>query len=509
VTKEDISDSHPWRATLGFALLVALLVLAAASKSVLYDTMDPDAFWHLRVAEQLQRDGIGPLVDELSFASVKEPWTPYSWLAELGMKSVWDAGGYRAAVAAQAITVAAFFTFVALACVESCSAPRPYIGIALAVTFAGYVALPYLSFRPVTLAFALLALCAWLVARDRRLDERTPAVWAIVPLTVVLVNVHLFALFVPAWMLAVTIGALRERREVSHWSEQSEVNRRARRYAILTVLCAAACCATPMLPGLLRSLRHLGTRDPMVEASLITELRPFYHGQGGLITMAVLLVAAAVVIRTRWQFRTGEWLCVLLGAAAFVWKGRLAPAFVLSAAPMLAAAMPTLRGRLLGRPVVTAALAAVIGFGGWHVVSSFPAPDLPLAAWLNRHGPDTHGYPCEAANFVATRIEPRQGRIINDFNWGGYLAWQLGPRFQVYMDARTQVYDPDFWNTTCLGSESKLRDALRSVRADAAIVPLPSHRLERSLQSLGWKRAYVDDRASVMLPPDAPLADVR
>jgi hypothetical protein len=57
---------------------------AAASKSILYDTLDPDCFWHLRVAEQLQRDGIRPLVDPMSFMSIKDPWTPYSWLAELG-----------------------------------------------------------------------------------------------------------------------------------------------------------------------------------------------------------------------------------------------------------------------------------------------------------------------------------------------------------------------------------------------------------------------------------------
>ena len=52
--------------------------------------LDPDCFWHIRVAEQLEREGIHPIVDQLSFASIKDPWTPYSWLAELGMKWVWD-----------------------------------------------------------------------------------------------------------------------------------------------------------------------------------------------------------------------------------------------------------------------------------------------------------------------------------------------------------------------------------------------------------------------------------
>src|SRR5438046_9216924 len=94
-------------------LMIALLALVAAGKAVLYDTLDPDCFWHLRVADQLHRDGIGPLVDDLSFASSKLPWTPYSWLAELGMKTLWDAGGYRAAVAAQAVMQIALLAFLA------------------------------------------------------------------------------------------------------------------------------------------------------------------------------------------------------------------------------------------------------------------------------------------------------------------------------------------------------------------------------------------------------------
>jgi len=72
------------RLPIGFWLLIALLALCAGGKAILYDTLDPDCFWQLRVADQLCHDGIGPLVDRISFASEKEPWTPYSWLAELG-----------------------------------------------------------------------------------------------------------------------------------------------------------------------------------------------------------------------------------------------------------------------------------------------------------------------------------------------------------------------------------------------------------------------------------------
>ena len=101
-----------------FWLMTSLLALFAASKAILFDTLDPDSFWHLRVAEQLQKQGIGPIVDDLSFASIKTPWTPYSWLAELGMKTLWDFGGYRAAIVAQALMMAGLVFFIALAAWE-------------------------------------------------------------------------------------------------------------------------------------------------------------------------------------------------------------------------------------------------------------------------------------------------------------------------------------------------------------------------------------------------------
>ena len=84
-------------------LAVGLILLPVAGKAILVDTLDPDCFWHLRVAEQLHGDGIAPLVDRLSFASNQMPWTPYSWLAELGMRWLWSHAGWRGAVATQAI----------------------------------------------------------------------------------------------------------------------------------------------------------------------------------------------------------------------------------------------------------------------------------------------------------------------------------------------------------------------------------------------------------------------
>src|SRR5690349_21731947 len=107
----EAAEQPDCRATVSFVLLITAIALVGVGKAVLSDTLDPDLFWHLRVADQLRAEGIGPIVDHLSFSSMKEPWTPYSWLAELAMKSLWDAGGYRATIAAYALLVALLLMF--------------------------------------------------------------------------------------------------------------------------------------------------------------------------------------------------------------------------------------------------------------------------------------------------------------------------------------------------------------------------------------------------------------
>src|SRR5580658_7351140 len=104
---------------LGFWLLLSLLAMVAVGKVVIGDTLDPDCFWHLRVGGEIVKAGWPrPLVDDLSFSSLRTPWTPYSWLAEVAMKKLWDAGGFRAAIAVQAAMEAAFILLMGMSAFE-------------------------------------------------------------------------------------------------------------------------------------------------------------------------------------------------------------------------------------------------------------------------------------------------------------------------------------------------------------------------------------------------------
>ena len=163
---------------------------------------------------------------------------------------------------------------------------------------------------------------------------------------------------------------------------------------------------------------------------------------------------------------------------------------------------------MLGRPIVLAALGLCLALAAIKVTLALPARATSPDQWINRHGPDVPGYPAEAADYVAQHVRPDHHRLINEFTWGGYLAWRLGDRYQVLMDGRTQLYTPAFWRSMYLDPKDALAQSLSDVRADAAILPASRSRLRDTLVTLGWHSAFRDERAEVMLPPATPIATI-
>jgi hypothetical protein len=478
------------RLNAGFMLMIALLATVAAGKTILYDTLDPDCFWHLRVAEQLQRDGVGPLVDHLSFSSIKTPWTPYSWLAELAMKAVWDAGGFRAAVLVSAVLSAAFVILLALCAAQLLGdVDANPLAVILATAFGMYFSLPYLSFRPVTFSIVLLALCTWLLLRDRRLGESTRSVWLIIPLTAVNTNIHFIALLASAWVATLLIGAIVERRST-------------RRYAAMLVMTIVACTATPMLPGMIRSIWHYQFADPMLGAGVVAEFQPVWSGPMGAVSVILLLGCLACAFFHRERIRAGETIWMLGSLLLLIRLGRFAPVFAPIASAIIAACLPSLGSTALSRKATVGAVATLICIGLVRLATAFPRSNMTLSAWINRNGADTPGYPCDAADFVASHVRPQSGKLLNEFSWGGYLAWRLGDHYQVLLDGRTQLYTPAFWRLMYLDKPGGVSasDLLKSCDADVAVLPTAHSRLRQTLVDQGWSSAYRDDRAEVLLP---------
>lgn len=504
VISHGAGELHASRAVgIGFVLLMTSLVLMVVGKSVFHDTLDPDLFWHLCVAQRVAAmPWPHPLVDDLSFSSLRQPWTPYSWLGELSMKFIWDRGGYRAAVAIQSAMAAGVIVFIGLAALEISERTHHEarrLTAALAAFVGAFLALPYLSFRPVTFTFLLLAMSSWLLTRDRRTGESSKTVWLLVPLAVLLTNIHFFAAMIPASLFALAVGAWWERR----CDPTAEAGRRLQRYGLLTAATAIGCLATPMLPGVIATAAHYEFDDVMVGSPYIQEMLPFYRANplapyGAALAVGVLGFA----IRRRKTLRLGEWLWIIGTVIATVRLGRFVPAFAIFAVPTLGATLPRLSDRLLGRPMALSAIFLVVLVNAIRIVGAFPSSHTTMSQWVDRLGADS-AYPTAAADFVAANVSPHSGRILNEFSWGGFLEWRLGGTYQAFLDGRTQLFSAAFWRSTYLATPEQRTAYLSTVVADAAVLPKSKSILRESLQKLGWQTAYSDNTAEVLIPPSS------
>jgi hypothetical protein len=361
----------------------------------------------------------------------------------------------------------------------------------IASAVATFLSLPYLSFRPATMALVILTAIAALLLRERRIGA-TRAVWLVVPLTMLLANVHLVVVFAPLWAACLL------------WKDA-----KSRRAGTVMVSVILASLATPMLFGAIATAIHYQFHDVMVASPVIAEMQPIYRGAGGLIACAVVLAIAICLWRRRDVLAPGLLICIAIAAIFMFRAGRFAPIFAIVAAPALAATLPQLRDAALGRRFVLASMSVVLAVITIRIAMEFPRSDRAMSAWLNRNAPPVEGFPCAAADFVAAKIPPRSARLLNEFNWGGYLEWRLGDAFKVLLDGRTQVFSADLWTKTYLSSPQQMQGVLAKATADAAIVPARKSQFSESLKQLGWTRVYSDAQAEVLVPPNSDIADLR
>jgi hypothetical protein len=89
-------------------------------------------------------------------------------------------------------------------------------------------------------------------------------------------------------------------------------------------------------------------------------------------------------------------------------------------------------------------------------------------------------------------------------DWGGYLAWRLGPRQQILVDGRFQLYPPDLYRDYFLIASGGpgWADRLASYGVDALVVSREAQReLLRVVEAdRSWVALYCDADAAVYVP---------
>jgi hypothetical protein len=272
-----------------------------------------------------------------------------------------------------------------------------------------------------------------------------------------------------------------------------------RRDAILASLIALACgvatLANPYGWGLLAYLYENWSVPRLLN---IAELQPppfvayraFY----------VYLAGCAVVCVWQWRtLRPWEIATAIVCAALGLRFLRLTPLLLLVTAPMVAARLADVsRRRTHARALVFAALCAGL------LISRVPLRLLvtEVAAGNRALSPE----PFFSENGIAfVRQAGLQGPVFNSHNLGGYLAWMLYPRTQIFQDSRLQAYPPEHFLSILVAARSPQDWDVLVADVDWAILSRPR---PNQLSGAGmfparrWSTVFEDQAVEILVRRD-------
>jgi hypothetical protein len=510
----DSDRTSPRRFRIFLGVVLGLVFVAGAALGY-RQIASPDIGFHLATARWIVENGSWPRTDPLSYTVPDHPYIDLQWLFQLLTYGLIEIGGTAAVTAA---TTCLTLLFAALLLLRS-RLRRGSLPLSVTALLPLFFLANHWEPRPHLLSWIWGSLLLLLLERNDRGSRR----WLpFLPLIMIAwVNSH--SLFVLGIVILGTYCA----GDLVCRSRQKDKTLLA-----WSAIAVAACLVNPYhVRGLLFPLVQLrdiqgvaGFKSPLTGIAEFTSPFGFaeYFSEGRFVLFQPRLfwqlftaLAVAGWIADRKKVRPVEWV-LFLGFLYVFWRAnKNFGYFVLVAFPAAAAGLDR-----IGRGIRSAFAA------GKKSAAESMASDRWKAAWLggcavacvawiaavgtgwlysvawSPHRPGT-GFnssilPVEACRFLERNgIE---GRLLNTWNQGGYIAWATGRNVFVY--SHGEVMGPAFYREYVEAKQPDgFPEALRKWKPTVAVVPFDRasfwlYHLDRSDE---WRMVHADDHTAVFL----------
>ncbi len=484
---------HPQTAVvvLFFVLLLAL--------SLQNRVTDPDVWWHLRTGQWIWENKHIPYTDPFSFTMLDQPWIAHSWLSEVWMYLLYHyIGAFTIPLGRSLLQVA---TMALLFKMMWERWPRLW-GNLLLLAMVFLASTKFWLYRPnsVSLSLLIVVLYVWYRYKWHRRD----ALWLLPLLMALWVNLH--AGYIQGLLLlgVLFVGEIPAGRL---WPDPVPLERtRWLRFGLFALLSVPAVLVNPYGPRLLiyPFTYYIGGTSTLTD--YIGEwVSPNFKEPSNLLFAVLLLGFIAALAWRRTGAGPAETLAVFVFSGMALSSIRVigfaAPLLAWSAAGVLGqgAALrpgPARRGAW-PRPARAKAWAWCGGLA-LLVALLLAAIGFEYVAWGRQSGFVEEGiYPRQATAALA-RL-PSSTRILNTYNWGGYLIWQLYPDHLVFIDGRSDLYAAsileDYLQMHKAGSA--WAEVLDRYRVDVVICQRNEPMAALLSASSSWQLLHLDEMAAL------------
>ena len=113
--------------------------------------------------------------------------------------------------------------------------------------------------------------------------------------------------------------------------------------------------------------------------------------------------------------------------------------------------------------------------------------------------PNTHTYPAAGAEYLRTSLGERQ--LYNDYEWGGYMIYELFPQVPLFVDGRSDFYRSrimeDYANIGTL--QPGWEELIRQYGIEAVLLRKNSRLARKLRENSGWQEVFTGDVESVLV----------
>jgi len=462
------------------SLLGVILVGASFVLLVNFFRVDGDTWWHLLVGERILRTHSWPTSDIYSFTAPGADWIAYEWLSDVMLAWAAQAGlrgwmGLLFALSCASVLMVYYYAW--LRCRNSKAAFAASC-IVLPLASVWFAVHPYL--------FGYICLLAVLITLEHFRQGNHRPLWLLPLIFWLWVNSHgsfmlgavVFGIYWLSGLVEFRAGSLEARR----WTRPER-----RQFAAVALLSLLAACITPYGARLAAYPLQMMFFQQGITNNM-TSWAPIplneWHGEYFLVLVLLFFTALAA---GRITIRLEELGVFLFAVYMTAEHARALSLFAFVFAPLMAtllerwvpAYQPDQDKYIVNAVLIALALVAFVRY--------FPSQQ-------DLEKPLSRAFPRGAVEYL--RQQPAPGPMFNMLQWGGYLAYILGPQQRVFIDGRLDFYQyhgvfPDYLHITRLERDAPRLLQKYNIQACLTTRDIP---LVTFLQaSPEWGKVFEDD----------------
>ena len=391
---------------------------------------DPDLWMHILTGNAILRTGHIPRFDTYSYSAAGMPWRNHEWLAQVALAFFYT---HLGTIGLRLLKLmCASVTILALAIGISATRASSRI-LRLTLIFTAVALAPQMQFRPQLFTFMMLSIVMSSIAIE--VYRGGGLLWPLIAMFALWANLHggymigLAAMIVAAAVLFI------------QGLEDPGRMRSARRLGLVTLGCAGATILNPFGLGLWTGVAH-SVSDPLIRQivndwvplpdtllSMWRESRPELLQYVVPILLFAGFIAAVAIAPGLGDAALVTVAAIFIGGAFYATRN-VALAVIALAIPLARHATAALEPRPAachGPPrsllAISALLIALLGGTFSTRLKTWEPMPAGAVAFMERRG--------------------LHGNILNQYEWGEYLAWHLGSDSRVFIDPRCQVLYSD------------------------------------------------------------------